>query len=459
MKYQQGLARIMTTMRYIKIGFLITILSLLVNFTKAQCTPNFDDTTSVCGVVQFTNLSTPSNSTVLYSWNFGNSSTSTLTSPSATYTANGTYTVCLFMFSSVPSCSANICKTITVNCFSTACTANFSVTNCLNGGQISFINSSPGTNSTTVYDWNFGNSTSSIQQNPTATYTANGIYTVCLSYTTSAPAFCTASICQTVAVNCVSTSCNADFNLSNCVSGQASFSNTSTGTNSTTVYSWNFGNSSTSSQQNPTATYTANGIYTVCLSYTNASPTCSATICKTVNINCVLSPTCQANFTNTPCNNGQMTFFSTSTGTNGSTAYTWSNTPAPSGPPAPYTATVCLTMVNSLPTCSSSVCKTIYVDCVVGVAEFIFENTSVRVFPNPSNGLFNLDLTQSNLNSSSMYVKVYNVIGELVHQSIQEVHQSGAPQQIDLQSLPNGAYYLRLNTGNNSFSVKFIIAK
>ena len=451
-----------TTKCYIKIGFLTLIMSLVANFAKAQCNPNFNDTSTVCGAVQFTNLSTPSNSLVTYNWNFGNSNTSTLQNPSTTYTANGSYQVCLFMLSTAPTCSATICKTITVNCFSTACTANFNSFSCTPIGtsaQLFFTNTSPGTNSTTVYNWDLGNSATSTLTNPTGTYSANGIYTVCLSYTTTAPAYCTATICKTVSINCASVSCNANFTASPCdTTGQISFSSTSTGTTGTMVYNWNFGNSTTSAQQNPTATYTANGVYTVCLTFTNTTTTCSATICKTVTMNCLSTPTCQANFTNTPCTNGQITFFSTSTGTNSSTAYTWSNSPPPNGPPAPYTATVCLKIVNTSPACTHSVCKTVLIDCVVGVPEFIFGNSTVRVFPNPSNGLFNLDVSQINLNSS-IEIKVCNILGELVHQSIQEVQQGGVNREIDLQSLPNGAYILRMNAGNKVYSVKLIITK
>lgn len=452
-----------TTTYYIKIGFLTLIMSLVVNFAKAQCTANFNDTSSICGVVQFTNLSTGTSSTTNYFWNFGNSSpTSSLQSPSGTYTANGTYTVCLFI-SSLPTCSSNICKTITVNCFSTTCTANFSSSTCVGAGQMTYFNTSPGTNSTTVYNWDLGNSATSTLTNPTGTYSANGIYTVCLSYTTTAPAYCTATICKTVSINCASVSCNANFTASPCdTTGQISFSSTSTGTTGTMVYNWNFGNSTTSTLQNPTATYTANGVYTVCLTFTNTTTTCSATICKTVTMNCLPTPTCQANFTNTPCTNGQTTFYSISTGTNATTSYSWTNSAPPSqpNPPVAYTVTVCLKMVNSSPTCSSSICKTVLIDCAgIGFEEFSVEGSNIKIFPNPGNGLFNLDVSQINLNSSSFNIKVYNILGELVHQNIEEVHSNKLNIEIDLQSLPNGPYYLRLIAGNKAYSVKLIIVK
>jgi PKD repeat protein len=452
---------------------LIALIYFLANSrVQAQCNPNFNDTIlTTCGVVTYTNLSTPNSSLVSYSWNFpsGSPATSTLTNPTITYTANGNYTACLFMVSVVPSCSATICKTITVNCFTTTCTANFTPSLCV-GGTMQFVNTSPGTNSTTVYDWDFGNSTTSSLTNPTATYNANGIYTVCLSYTTTAPAYCTATICKTVNITCVTNSCSASFNTVSCTpsgtNAQVSFTNTSSGTNSATAYSWSFGNNTTSTVQNPPpVTYTANGVYVICLSINTPSPPCIDSICQTITVSCVPTPTtgpCQANFTNTPCTNGQVTFYSISTGTLPSTTYTWvggspPNTASVSGS---YTTNVCLYISHAgPPSCNHHVCKTVTVDCAVGIPEFIFDTGNIRIFPNPGSGLFTLDLNQANLNSPSYDVKVYNILGELVHQSFKEIDQGKLHEELDLQNLPSGAYYLRLNSGHTSYSVKLIISK
>jgi PKD repeat protein len=325
-----------------KLRVLIGFLCLIVGLNaKAQCNASFNDTSTVCAVIQFTDMSTGTNSLTQYFWNFpqGSPSTSTLQSPSATYTANGNYTVCLSIFNASPTCSSTACQTITINCFTTSCTANFNSSVCVPSGtnaQMFFSNTSPGTNSTTVYEWDLGNSATSTLINPTATYSANGTYSVCLSYTTYAPAYCTASICKTVNINCVPVnSCAANFFSVTCVSNtvtnsaQVSFSNTSTGTNSTTTYFWNFGNTSTSTATNGITTYTANGTYTVCLSISTGS-LCSDSICNVITVSCVPlpSPTCQANFTNTACNNGQMTFYSISSGTLSNTTYTWGHSAA-----------------------------------------------------------------------------------------------------------------------------------
>jgi hypothetical protein len=89
----------------------------------------------------------------------------------------------------------------------------------------------------------------------------------------------------------------------------------------------------------------------------------------------------------------------------------------------------------------------------------MIENAKVKVFPNPSSGSFTLDMNQISFSSPIIDLKVYNVIGELVHQSTEEVNNLGTTKEIDLKGLANGAYYLRLNAGNKAYSVKLIIAK
>ena len=57
---------------------------------------------------------------------------------------------------------------------------------------------------------------------------------------------------------------------------------TDTSTNSPTSWSWNFGDNTTSTAQNPTHTYTVAGTYTVCLSVDEGADTCKKTACIVV---------------------------------------------------------------------------------------------------------------------------------------------------------------------------------
>ncbi len=153
-------------------------------------------------------------------------------------------------------------------------------------GVFSFVDSSftaPGF-SIASWSWKFGDGSTSALQNPTKSYSTPGTYTVCLKITalnTATQAFCEDSICNTIVYHCP-----------NFISGQWGFTTTAGGTtvafnanynsNSPPIkYYWTFGNGDTSTQQNPTYTYTTAGTYNVCLKVMDNFG-CYKTECKTV---------------------------------------------------------------------------------------------------------------------------------------------------------------------------------
>ncbi|MEY4933885.1 MAG: hypothetical protein RIS64_244 [Bacteroidota bacterium] len=105
---------------------------------------------------------------VAFRWSTG-STDSTLTVRNS-----GNYQV---VVSNAAGCNATATATVTVN---TAPTASFSAT--ITGGNVSFTNLSGGGS---TYSWSFGNGANSTATHPTATYAANGTYTVTLTTTTA----------------------------------------------------------------------------------------------------------------------------------------------------------------------------------------------------------------------------------------------------------------------------------
>ncbi len=197
----------------------------------------------------FTNSSTGPN--VTYSWDFGDGNSSTQMDPVYTYSGPGTYQVCLTTNNLCGSDS--ICQTLVVTCPAanatwsyTSSTVNASFTDMTAGNPISWA-------------WDFGDGGTSSLQNPTHTYAAGGTYTVCLTTTDSCGSD---STCQSVTV------CDlpvAAF-TSTAVLGLVDFTDASTGG---TSWAWTFGDGGTSTLQNPSHTYTANGTYLVCLTVTD----------------------------------------------------------------------------------------------------------------------------------------------------------------------------------------------
>ncbi|MBL7917742.1 MAG: PKD domain-containing protein, partial [Bacteroidia bacterium] len=240
------------------------------------------------------------------------------------------------------------------------CNANFVDSTCINSIK-QFVSISTGVNNFTQYSWNFGDNTTGSGIAPAHTYSANGVYSVCLTITNFSPS-CTSTLCKTVNITCVpSSTCNANFTFSNCVNGTMQFFNTSTNVSNQTAYSWNFGDNTFSFGNNPSHTYTANGTYTVCLTLTDSLNMCTSTKCKTVTINCIAASTCTANFSYSTCVNGNMQFFSTSSGVGNFTYYSWNFGDSSFGtgqsPNHTYSAngiyTVCLTIIDSTTNCNS----------------------------------------------------------------------------------------------------------
>jgi PKD repeat protein len=249
------------------------------------------------GAVVFTNQSAPLASTDSITWTFGDGTTSHDVNPTHTYTAPGTYTVCLKVkkVQSVAGteCVRQICKTISVTI---PCTlvVDFSWTvSTANPFTHVFQNLSAPLASTDSITWTFGDGTSSHDVNPTHTYANYGSYNVCLiikknNSGTTAP--CVREKCKTITFY---QPCNLVVDFSWVVATGANpytlvFNNLSTPLASTDTITWTFGDGTSSHDLNPTHTYTTAGTYTVCLKIKKAQNStaapCERYVCKTITI-------------------------------------------------------------------------------------------------------------------------------------------------------------------------------
>jgi PKD repeat protein len=135
----------------------------------------------------------------------------------------------------------------------------------------------------TAWLWNFGDGSTSTQQNPSYSYSANGNYSVALKSSLVANTSVTNTTIKTGYINItsvVSAAPVAAFSASPLVVAVGSpVSFTDASTNTPTSWSWDFGDISGSTLQNPTHSYSNVGNYTVILSATNAYGT--GTLTKT----------------------------------------------------------------------------------------------------------------------------------------------------------------------------------
>ncbi|MDD5187465.1 MAG: DUF2341 domain-containing protein, partial [Methanoregula sp.] len=139
---------------------------------------------------------------------------------------------------------------------------------------VNFTDTSTG--SPTVWNWSFGDGTTSSLQNPVHTYVTTGNYTVNLTATNSVGSSSKVQA-EYIKVGGALAAPVAGF-TADVTNGTApltvNFTDQSTGT--PTSWLWDFGDNDTSSVQNPSHTYTAAGTYTVNLTVTGAGGSTSA---------------------------------------------------------------------------------------------------------------------------------------------------------------------------------------
>jgi len=273
------------------------------------------NSTAQCFVdsVYFTDASTISSGSITgWSWNFGDAGSSTLQNPAHSYTAAGTYTVTLIVISNF-GCSDTITQVVTVQ---PSPLANFGFNNTCIGNAINFTDSSTIVFGNIIsWNWNFGDATISALQNPSHTYTASGTYTVTLIVTSAIGCVDTIALSVTVYPGAVA----AFTNTGACQGLSTSFTDLSTG--NPTSWSWNFGDATSSTLQNPSHAYASEGTYTVTLIVTTVNG-CSDTVVQTI----IVNPLPTANFNSTAlCFVDSVFFFDASTISSGSiTGWSWS---------------------------------------------------------------------------------------------------------------------------------------
>lgn len=261
-----------------------------------------------------------------YLWDFGDGSSQvTTTDPTTThtYTNVGTYTV---MLVSIDSTSCNISDTsyTTIKAGNNPATLGFTYKKLLPCDALNyeFDNTSTATRpfTNTSFQWNMGDG-SIYTDKGTATFTHSyasaGTYNVTLSLVDTNYCNYPDSVTQQVriAVNVI-----ASFTTpaSGCAPYAAEFDNTSMGGQ---TFNWDFGDGTTSTDVNPTHTYTTAGTYTIKLVAIDSS-TCN--IIDSTSYTITVSPNPVASFTYSPTQaqaNTPYVFTNTSTG---ATSYLWS---------------------------------------------------------------------------------------------------------------------------------------
>ncbi len=323
--------------------------------------------------VTFKDLST--NSPKFWNWDFGNGQLSNLQNPSTVYYNPGTYTVSLVARNADGTNGVTKTAYITVN---PAPQADFTsdFTNTCLPANIKFSDQSkPVVGTLTKWEWDFGDGTTSIVQNPLKTYTATGFYTVTLKVTSSTGCINVLSkgryirVLEGVQVAFKDTSdrvCKPPFNVN--------FVNQSSGPG-TVTYNWSFGNGSTSATGSPSTTYTTAGNYTVKL-IAKSDLGCIDSVQKTI---ALTSSTTSFTNADSACISSAVAFRNTSTPAPLSAAWNFGDgtTSTQLNPSKSYTTpgTYQVQLVNTFASCVDSLTKTVKIPALP-TADFSAPNTT-----------------------------------------------------------------------------------
>ncbi len=215
-------------------------------------------------------------------WDFGDGGISAAQSPAHTYTKAGTYGVTLTVTNAFGSSTKTRAGYITAGM---PPTADFT-SGARAGGvplTVAFTDASKGRPSS--WSWNFGDGATSAEENPSHTYTKAGSFTVTLTASNAYGSDTATKAGYVTAGAKPGAEFTADQRLGTAPL-TVKFTDLSTG--SPTTWSWDLGDGSSSTDQNPTHVYKLEGSYDVSLTVTNGYGT--DTVKKTATVEGTCAP-------------------------------------------------------------------------------------------------------------------------------------------------------------------------
>lgn len=343
---------------------LCVLLCLFYTGAALGQTPVADFTVSdTAGCAPFTvNFKDASGGSPLYwNWDLGNGQLSSTQNPVGTYSQPGTYTVQLVVRNNDG--TNGVTKTNIITVYPSP-VASFTVdrkNSCLPSSvKFTDLSSNPA-GAIASWEWSFGDSTTSTEQNPSHAYSNVGFYTVQLKVTSETG--CTSVNGQARFIRILSgvkaefdndptASCTAPFPVA--------FKNQTSGPGKLS-YEWSLGNGSTSTNQTPSTTYATPGDYTVKLKAISDLG-CEDSISKTISVSAF---TADFNGPDTVCLNSTATFTDASTPTASSINWNIGGQLSTGGSvtkqftqPGNFT----IRMIANFPSCADSITKQLVVN-------------------------------------------------------------------------------------------------
>jgi gliding motility-associated-like protein len=276
--------------------------------------------------ITFTDKSTGTSSSTIYSWDFGDFKYASIASPGTTYITPGTYTVKLTVKNGPSGTPSTKTATITVYPSPTVSYNSTPLSGCP-CTNVTFTNTTnPNAPGAYTSLWSFGDGDIATTNNTNHLYCTPGSYNIALKVTNSVG--CVGTRIDTAKViiqeKPVGSFYASKVNICKVPDSTQFFGSASKG-KAPYAFSWNFGDGpTTSALANPTHTYTVSGMYTVTLVITDANG-CKDTVTKVNYIKAVpMSSDFKVPLSICPSNTLVM-FENTSVPTPISTKWTWSD--------------------------------------------------------------------------------------------------------------------------------------
>jgi hypothetical protein len=258
----------------------------------------------------------------------------------------------------------------------------------------------------------------------------------------------------------------------------------STNADSTIVRIWSFGDGAkdTTNGNSLDHEYTYSGDFTVCLYVLDAYGRVCDSLCKTVTIPALFN--CNASYYIAVDTNIAYTMYvvDNSTNTTPSTQYIWDfgdgNISSSAKPTHEYAAfgkyELCLTIIDLDNSCYSQFCDSIGMNSKgevlkkdgftvnilsqeeLGVSS-IEKTTNVVLYPNPTNGIVTVALT--NIINAPIEIKVLNAYGQEVLGSKDGISTSNSHIQLDMNGFKHGIYFVQISMGDKMTTKKLFLSK
>lgn len=254
-----------------------------------------------------------------------------------------------------------------------------------------------------------------------------------------------------------------------CVGQPIDFSDESTGP--ITSWEWTFegGDPATSTEQNPSVTYSSTGNFDVELIVTDGIEIDTTIIENFINVNDVPPSPGFPSGIALLCKDPFNTTYSTA-GAAGAESYNWTLDPFDAGEIIGSGTTITVDWNNTfvgvvtLKVSAENYCGigpfsiplTITIDECTGM-NVVEDITNTQIYPNPSNGNFTLKMNLED--QKTIDIRIFNSLNTVVYQADKVVATQEFQRDIDLSSYSQGVYYLHVYGDNVNVIKKIVIQK